>query len=460
MIFNMHDSGNTLGFDVVNGLTAPASPDEGTVWFKASLDINDVYVADEAPASASEGDAWVRTLTGGPICKLWVPDGNTSTALNIYTLNIYTGGKWVDCGGGVQTITFGSDASTWVDMTYKVYGISRTVGDSSWIWSRTDYAQMFNATSSFGTTAGSSDFDSCYPWNGITRETLSSGDVMVKIPKFWYKRYIEDNVEYIKIADTAVTGYELHPAFFHSDVAKDYVYVAAYITSSGNKSVTNASPTVSQTRATMRTNAKAKGTGWGLIDVSTVSAVQMLMMVEFASSNLQYNIGYGYHYSVGNGYANTGTSDSVPNLTGAADYVTVVYRGIEDFWGNLEEFVDGINWSAGTYYVCNNPSNYADDTSSGYTALSFTGSISWSKSYITKEGLDTNKPHVILPEEAGSGSNSTYDCGFVSGGSGWRVATHGGYASDDYGCGPFTWYFGWSSSQAKARVSSRLMYIP
>lgn len=49
----------------------------------------------------------------------------------------------------------------------------------------------------------------------------------------------------------------------------------------------------------------------------------------------------------------------------------MVWRGIEGLWGNVWEWVDGVNWNNGTYYVCNDPSKYADDTTTNYTALSF-----------------------------------------------------------------------------------------
>ena len=66
---------------------------------------------------------------------------------------------------------------------------------------RTDNAVGMTATASVGATAGHSDFHNAMPWKGMVRETLSTNDVMVKIPKFYYRRYKEGNVEHIQIAD-------------------------------------------------------------------------------------------------------------------------------------------------------------------------------------------------------------------------------------------------------------------
>ena len=153
------------------------------------------------------------------------------------------------------------------------------------------------------------------------------------------------------------------------------------------------------------------------------------------------------------------------NLTGRPagtdGKVDVVWRGIEGFWGNVWEWVDGVNWNGGTYYVCNDPSKYADDTTTNYTALSFKGSTSWSSSYITQEGLDTgNNPHVLLPSAAGSGSESTYDCDACWSSTGWRVFEHGGSWASGSDCGLFTAHLYSDSSRTDASLGSRLLYIP
>lgn len=346
----------------------------------------------------------------------------------------------------------------------KVYGIKRDITASSPVWTRTNNAIGKIATASVGAIAGSSDFDSCMPWSGITRETISTGDVMVKIPKFWYRRYREGNVEYIQIADGAKDGFAVHPAFRHADVESDYIYVGAYKTSNSNSSTKGASPLVNQTRAAMRSSAKSKGAGWGLIDVSTWSAIQMLIMVEFATNDVQSAIGMGFTNN--NSYAiSTGSCDSVPNLTGVPagsnGRVDVVYRGIEGLWGNVYEWIDGINYNASErkYYICNDPTKYADDTKTNYTALSYTGLTS--NGYISKMGLDEENSHLMYPTET-SGSDSTYYCdqGYYSTSYTWYVLCSGGDWSDGLGGGSFCADFLDSSSDTYSSIGSRLLKIP
>ena len=377
-------------------------------------------------------------------------------------------------GEWTVTITNGTDtavdtvqlvADYAIEMSFiKIYGIYRDITASSPAWAREDDAVGMSATASVGTMAGHSDFDDCYPWSGIQRETLSTGDVMVRIPKFWYRRYREGNIEHIKIANKPVDGYALQPAFNHAGVEKDCLYVGAYKTSSNNKSVPGAAPQASQTRATMRTNAKAKGAGWSLIDIAAVSAIQMLILVEFATNNVQSAIGRGY--CDGNSATiKVGSCDAVANLTGRPSgtdgKIDVVWRGIEGFWGNIWEWVDGVNFNDGKYYVCNDQSKYADDTATNYTQLSFTGATNWSSSYITQEGLDTgNNAHVMMPTAAGSGSESTYQCDGCWSSTGWRVFVRGGVWDSGSVGGLFTAFLYADSSGSSASLGSRLLYIP
>ena len=346
----------------------------------------------------------------------------------------------------------------------KIYGISRDITNSSPAWARTDYAVGMTATATVGNTAGSSDFNNCYPWSGIARETLSTGDVMVKIPKFYFQRYREGSVEHIRIAEKATSGFTLHPAFNHGGVEKDYLYVGAYKTSSSNKSVSGASPQVNQTRATMRSNAKAKGTGWGIIDIAALSAIQMLILVEFANNNVLSVIGRVY-CDYNSRTLSTGTCDNVSGLTGRPagtnGNVHVVWRGIEGFWGNVWEWVDGVNWNNGTYYVCNDPSKYADDTTINYTTLSFKGATNWNTKYITQEGLDTgSNSHVMLPSAAGSSTATTGYCDACWSDTGKKVFLHGGNWSDLSSCGLFAAFLFADSSFSGPGFGSRLLYIP
>ena len=414
----------------------------------------------------SETDTVTVTKDGRTYNGKWVSSENIWSFTKLKGIGTYT----VTATNGTDTVSTQvtielAGQSKSVDLSFiNIYGISRDIAKSSPAWARTDKAVGMTATATVGTVAGSSDFDNCYPWSGIVRETLSTGDVMVKIPKFYFQRYREGNIEHIRIANKATNGFTLHPAFNHGGVEKDYLYVGAYKTTSGNKSISGVHPLVEQTRATMRSNAKAKGAGWGIIDIAALSAIQMLILVEFANNDVQSVIGRGYcDY---NSYdLSTGTCDNVSGLTGRPagidGNVDVIWRGIEGFWGNVREWVDGVNWIDSSYYVCNDPSKYADNTSENYTALSFRGATNWSSSYITQEGIDTgSNPHVMLPSAASRGSATTGYCDACWSRINFSVFHYGGSWADSSVVGLFVVSFESASFDMYSWCGSRLLYIP
>ena len=367
-------------------------------------------------------------------------DSSTST-VSVFKVN--SKGTWaITCTYGnftetstVEITTDGQLAEVEL-MTFHTYGVSKDITASTSEWSRTDDAIGFDAVPSVvgankgASIEGYSSFDTCYPWSSIQRETLSSGDVMVKIPKFWYKRYREGNIEYIKIADKACSGFTLHPAFNHANTEKDCIYVSAYeayVASRSNyennyASASGKSP-AQTTFISKRTDVRQKGSGWEMMDLSTVSALQMLILVEYADNNVQKVIGRGY-WQTTSPPENTGGCDSVPGLTGIpsaselsnsdawSNSYGVIWRGIENLWGNVGAKLDGVLCLGTTPYVCNNPSNYSSEVTSNYAALSYAIPEA-TNTYITKVGLDPNYPWVMLPSEASGGSSTTFMCNML-----------------------------------------------
>ena len=205
-------------------------------------------------------------------------------------------GTAVTAGMSSISITYQGTATSQSIGLIHVYGIQRDITNSNPAWTRTDEAVGKTFSASVGSTAGHSDFDSCMPWSGMVRETIGS-DVMVKIPKFWYKRWLDGNIEHVQIADGAATGFSVHPMFYYGSTECDHIYVGAYHTASGYVSQTGKAPLVNIKRSDARTGSKNKGAGWSQLDFSANAGIQMLILVETANNNVQATIGKGYSNS-------------------------------------------------------------------------------------------------------------------------------------------------------------------
>lgn len=237
-----------------------------------------------------------------------------------------------------------------------IYGVEwpNTTGNDTQVLIRTDDSANFADPDPYvadGNHPGSSPFDNCMPWSGITTETIN-GNVYVKIPKFWFKfttKVANGNITKIQIADYPATGFNVSPAHMDKGYGEqDYAYIGRYISGSDPCSKSGETPN-QMTRAAARTAVRALGTGYELLDYSALVAIWALYLVEFAHTDSQAKIGYGCR-SDSSRY-DTGVTDAMPYHTGtmASDRTTYVngtqYRYIEDLWGNMSAWVDGVRVS-------------------------------------------------------------------------------------------------------------------
>ena len=320
------------------------------------------------------------------------------------------------------------------------------------------------AVAGVGNVKGSSEFDNYYPWNEMkeynvvdnkikySREdknfSLTDYDVVVHIPTFYYKVvFTEEKVNYY-ISNQKVDGFEKHPGSNN--------YVAKYNTSADYTSVSDATPLTNITRAEVRENARNKGDNWSQYDYATWNAIQMLYLVEYADWNVQTKIGRGIVDTTLLGYEggalNTGGCDSMAYHTGRADgedgYTQVQYRYIEGLWGNVCEWVDGINLFDQLAYISLDYKNYADDTDEGYTS---TGVSLPATGKITGIGYSEEFPWAFIPNQSSQDADYTIPTFIpdkVCSGSGWRIL----YTSNNNDGDSLAGLFRFSTSSASTRV--------
>ena len=220
-------------------------------------------------------------------------------------------------------------------------------------------------------------------------------------------------------------------------------------------SVSGKTPAVYGTRDNFRVVAVKRGTGWSQQDFDGVSAAQLLYLVEYADFFSQSMIGDGCTdwagatwgaYNDYNPINKTGLSNSLGNATGnsslgdgnAGSFMS--YRGIENFYGHIWKWFDGFSVNDHVPYVCINPANFADDTTTNYTELGIV--LSNANGYqSTLEQQDRG----FLPASVGAGS-TTKITDYYWQSTGWRVAQLGGAA--DVGAYDGCFYLSLSNSAA------------
>lgn len=321
-----------------------------------------------------------------------------------------------------------------------------------------------------GNSGGSSPFDAYMPWAGMEEYNIINNEVKYKrgaddefsrrnyetvvyIPEFWVK-VVDDasaNKRYYYIANAECEEFERHPG--SGKYVSRYTAALSYLSKNDNISITNV------TRAAAREAVKKRGPGWQLYDFATYCALVLLYLVEYADWNSQAMIGRGY--VDGNSAAlPSGATDDMTYHTGIAGEngkSAMQYRHVENMWGNLEQWVDGINFNDRLTYICLNPANYADDTNANYTD---TGISLPTNGYITGLGYDKNNQWAIIPDATIGGSDAMYTTDYVWSNTGWRVLSVGGGSDYAHFAGMLCVYASNLASASSINTSVRIVFEP
>lgn len=353
-----------------------------------------------------------------------------------------------------------------------------------------------------------SDFDNIFPWAGMRRCNLaddgtvlayygdpnyvedgSNGQVMVEIPKFYYLAYRTSKGYAWLVSPNKKDGFKVHPAFVRNGREINYIYRAAYdgciydvsdgvhllndeqiadfTTGTGDKlsSIAGAKPasglTQSLTRGNARILAHNRGTGWELQDFLTVSAIQLLILIEYASFDVQTKIGKGVVEKDGEGNEAeiTGATSNLGNSSGMADgingYTSVSYRGIENFWGNIWKWVDGINIKDHRLYISDH--DFQDDFFD--SPYEYKGNLAKENGYASNILFNDIFDFGFIPTET-EGSSSTYLHDYYYQSTGNKVARLGGSWANGSHAGGFYWNVNNSSATRDRSIGAALLYIP
>jgi len=234
-------------------------------------------------------------------------------------------------------------------------------------------------------------------------------------------------------------------------------------------SISGKAPINYSTRANFRAAALNRGSGWRQQDYDLISAIQLLYLVEYASFYSQSVIGAGLTdwasatwsaYNDYNPINNTGVSNAKGNTTFnlsngdgvVGSYMT--YRGIENWYGHIWKWVDGINIDTNIKPYVTNTQPFTDDTATNYTALNITLPASGWQNNLQQQSRGFLPISVGAP---GSATTKITDYVYTSGGD-WRVVQLGSPAT--YGADAGAFYLNATnvSGHANRTIGGRLAF--
>lgn len=289
--------------------------------------------------------------------------------------------------------------------------------------------------------------------------TGADGDVMVEVDGVLYGKFEHISSNKLKIS---IMNYSERGCFCFNDfggVIKPRFYRGRYkagVTAedaNALRSISGVAPLVSKTRAAFRTLATARGDDYHQNNIYMLFLWQAMFLLLFKDRNSQSALGNGR--TGADSAMNCGWSDNYGWIRGTtASTDGVVFLGVEDFYGNVWEWVDGIVLNALTYKLTRNPSLY-NDTGSDYeiSAASDLSNANDNGKYLVS--VKGTNDLGFLPASTG-GSSATYYCDYFWVNDSVQVALFGGAWADGAGAGAFYWNLANSGSYAVAFIGSRL----
>jgi hypothetical protein len=276
------------------------------------------------------------------------------------------------------------------------------------------------------------------------------GQAMVKIPKFYYFMTFETSpvdssksVVKLGVSLYPYDNFSVHPAFIDgNNIEVDAIYYSKFEAipdGSTLASLPNSLPQTDQTIGTFRIEVQTRGSGWQQEMFWYRSAIQMLFYVEYADLNSQMRLPAftegpgtsswkrktGRTLSAGNSSisitADEFYDEDLYDSTSWEGHQTVAmcYRGIENLYGHIWTWLDGMNVNDYNVYVTNNKSVLASDTSTGYDDLQV---------YLPGNDYFSEIHQIggaIIPKSTG-GSSVNYYTDYIRNNTGWRAALAGG----------------------------------
>lgn len=351
-------------------------------------------------------------------------------------------------------------------------------------------------------------------------EDGSMGQVMLKQSKVYFKcvpvitEKIENGigekmlVANYYISDTKSPGFELFPQFKGREYFLQAAYEGSLWDASANAyimddaqvmdtytdklcSIAGAKPasgiTQSLTRANLEKIAQNRGSGWHLENIETLSLNRILMLVEYAGTNIRDMVGQGViSITDDTGYncaSITGSTASLESATGQATAtvneingvkttytepgkVAIRYRGMENPWGNIQKMIGGINvWGDGTPgggqpYICTD-TNYQDNKHDGnYISAGFT--LSGTSGWLSAVGYSAVFPWLLLPAETQTAEKASVgDYAYATNNlNGYRGVISGGRWSNGNVAGPCSVIVSNLPTDRSRANGGRMIYYP
>ena len=340
-------------------------------------------------------------------------------------------------------------------ITYADDAVGMTAGSSEWDSFFGHYPCLFKDGVEVG-RLNPNDFTKFEDGTSADITSGSAGDVMIAFPKLGYKISTSGDIVTVSMTDIPNAEGYCYLAHTRGTTVKDVFYLGAYkgyVTSSKLRSLSGKAPTVNTTIGNFRTQAQANGSGYDQSAFNQLIFRQCMYLLKYKNLDSQTAVGYGYANGNSSAISTGGTNSKGMDYGETTGKLQMKLFGLEDFWGNVFEFIDGI-FSDSSRNILTATENF-NDTGSGYTNRGSSGFSSDKGGWMSKV-QGTSEKGFVLKEASGSETTYYSDSAYVYAS---RLAYFGGNWSDGTSAGAFHLDVYRSASDSYSYISARLMYL-
>ena len=295
----------------------------------------------------------------------------------------------------------------------------------------------------------------------------SEGDVMIAFPRRGLRITTIGNIITVSMTDNPNDPDYEYNAHRRGSTGKEKFYLGAYKgfeSDSKLRSLSGKAPTSNKTIGAFRTlaqaNGAANGAGGSGYDQSGFYQLvfrQAMYLLKYKTLDSQTAVGRGYvdtgvAYTTYNAATTGGTNTKGMDWGETTGNQQMKLFGLEDFWGNIWEWIDGL-FSDASYNILTGTQGF-NDTGDGYENQG-KGATANIGNYMSKPQGSTGAGFIAKEV---SGSATTYFCDYANLYAS-RLPIFGGDWSSASSAGACRLYVADTASNAAVHIAGRLMYL-
>lgn len=304
-------------------------------------------------------------------------------------------------------------------VTYADDAIGMTAGSSEWDEFFGHYPCLFKNGQEVG-KLNPNDFNKFEDGSLADITSGEAGDVMIAFPRRGLKIETVENKVIVSMTDGEnVSGFEYN-AHCRGIVDKDIFYLGAYkgyVENSKLRSLSQKKVSVSETIGTFRMQAQTNGSGYEQSGFYQLTFRQAMYVLKYKNLNSQEIIGKGFVSESSEAILTGETEEwgmdgqiikqTNPTYISDGEHHVKLF-GIEDFWGNVHEWIDGLLTDA-SGNIMTTTQNF-NNAGTGYINQGQVTSENEIRGYMSKP---QGEIHTGFIAKELDGSEKTYFCDFV-----------------------------------------------